>query len=532
MTDTPYATFLHGLSSGTIPDYTYGIEGGVSPVSKKYAGTGIYNVKDYGATGDGSTDDTTAILAAITACATASAGILGASPGGTVFFPAGVYVVSASLENTVSGFVRLLGAGKHRSQIVGSVNGFMVNSKLDDGNNWSAVANTSGYITGVEHLYIKNTHDLNANLVGALRFSSAYAGGYVAHCLLEGAVGCDAASNNFCTNFVDVDFTTKYGEVTAGTVGCYASQVSFHGCSFTALDEGIRAFSLGMAVVGCRFEQNATGMILGQNPAGGGRTTSAALIAANSGEKNGVGIYCYDVSESLIAGNTFAGVLGPAYNIVPTTGMVYSGGTVTVTTVSTLASHGWASGTRPIQIDSAFPVGFNTSGFVTGTWTGANTFTYSSADPGAPYISFGTWSLKCESALKVKSLQYSQITGFNAGTNPSEVAAVDLYADGAGTGRGNILAGISAGGDWKAPPTLQKSSYTMMGCDTATNFGMGFASLPGQAGVGEPTALEGMRYYITDANTATLGANVTAGGAPSTHGWVGYNGTDWTLQSK
>lgn len=45
-------------------------------------GTAFYNVKDYGAVGNNSTDDTTAIQAAITA----------AGNGGTVFFPAGNYV--------------------------------------------------------------------------------------------------------------------------------------------------------------------------------------------------------------------------------------------------------------------------------------------------------------------------------------------------------------------------------------------------------------------------------------------------------
>jgi hypothetical protein len=48
---------------------------------------GVFNVKDilYGATGDGATDDTTAIAAAITAAAI---------NGGAVYFPAGTYIVS------------------------------------------------------------------------------------------------------------------------------------------------------------------------------------------------------------------------------------------------------------------------------------------------------------------------------------------------------------------------------------------------------------------------------------------------------
>lgn len=42
---------------------------------------------------------------------------------------------------------------------------------------------------------------------------------------------------------------------------------------------------------------------------------------------------------------------------------------------------------------------------------------------------------------------------------------------------------------------------------------------------------KGEQYFITDANTSTLGANVTAGGG-STNGMVIWNGTNWTLMSK
>lgn len=49
----------------------------------------VFNVRDYGAVGDGVTDDTAAIQAAIAACNTAG--------GGTVFFPRGTYEVSTGL---------------------------------------------------------------------------------------------------------------------------------------------------------------------------------------------------------------------------------------------------------------------------------------------------------------------------------------------------------------------------------------------------------------------------------------------------
>ena len=50
----------------------------------------FYNVHDYGATGDGRTDDTAAITEAITA-----AGPTSAPTGNTVYFPAGKYLVTS-----------------------------------------------------------------------------------------------------------------------------------------------------------------------------------------------------------------------------------------------------------------------------------------------------------------------------------------------------------------------------------------------------------------------------------------------------
>jgi hypothetical protein len=53
---------------------------------------GQFNVKSYGAKVDGSTDDTSAVQAAITACANAG--------GGEVYFPPGICVIGGAMQNT------------------------------------------------------------------------------------------------------------------------------------------------------------------------------------------------------------------------------------------------------------------------------------------------------------------------------------------------------------------------------------------------------------------------------------------------
>lgn len=66
-----------------------------------------FNVKDYGATGDNSTDDTSAIQAAIDAAELV---------GGTVFFPQGEYVTSSKL--TIDGAISVVGNSKNNNCVI------------------------------------------------------------------------------------------------------------------------------------------------------------------------------------------------------------------------------------------------------------------------------------------------------------------------------------------------------------------------------------------------------------------------------
>lgn len=60
----------------------------------------VYNVKDYGATGNGTTDDTSAIQSALNAIP---------SQGGVVYFPQGTYIITDTL--TIKSYTTVLGAG-------------------------------------------------------------------------------------------------------------------------------------------------------------------------------------------------------------------------------------------------------------------------------------------------------------------------------------------------------------------------------------------------------------------------------------
>lgn len=92
--NSPGRNVLDITSDGTESALTNGSSLPVMTVNG-YPATGPFSVKAYGAKGDGTTDDTTACQAAITAAINAG--------GGTVFFPVGTYLLSAALTVTASG---------------------------------------------------------------------------------------------------------------------------------------------------------------------------------------------------------------------------------------------------------------------------------------------------------------------------------------------------------------------------------------------------------------------------------------------
>lgn len=91
----------------------------------------------------------------------------------------------------------------------------------------------------------------------------------------------------------------------------------------------------------------------------------------------------------------------------------------------------------------------------------------------------------------------------------------------------SLLIGGAMGSAWVFPNVAHcAAGYTIeSSCNAAPSWT--FSNLPLTSDL-----LEGDKFYIVDANQATLGGVVTAGGSPNTHGWVVWNGTALTLMSK
>lgn len=192
-----------------------------------------YNVKAYGATGNGSTDDTAAIASAISAATAAT--------GGTIFFPVGTYLISSSL-NVGGGFpggLQILGAGWESEILLkGTANCYM----FDTGNGTGPT-----YTPGLKIADIY----LNCNGFHQTASSGALYGRGMVFGVLD---------------HVWVDQPYEYGvHFYQDGLGDYGHHNRVYGCLFT---NGYTSASYGLGlkfeqadentVMGCTFQDNGT----------------------------------------------------------------------------------------------------------------------------------------------------------------------------------------------------------------------------------------------------------------------------------
>lgn len=179
--------------------------------------TSFFNVRDYGATGDGVTDDKVAVNAAITAAVTAG--------GGTVYFPKGVYLTKSGSFLCQSS-VNLLGANKAVSILRAGVSQPHVL-------NAEALSPTDIFISGLTlDGNLKATTDCFVIGLNAARL-------LVTDCIFKNSLGHGiningTASGPLDLRIIDNDFIAPIGGV---AIGCGIR------CNYTARITGRHRFS-------------------------------------------------------------------------------------------------------------------------------------------------------------------------------------------------------------------------------------------------------------------------------------------------
>ena len=312
-----YAAGVLGASGAIGPSGATGPTGPVSTVSGPVGATGatgpagsgggglVFNVKDYGAVGNNSNDDTSAIQAAIAAANVA---------GGIVFFPAGIYKISSALNCSVSG-VSLQGVSQ--SNVAGH------GSMISQTSLTSKIINITADFVDIDKLFFSYTSD-------------ASAGGI--------AIYCGGNSCTFTNFIVDHAYIGLKVDI---KVSVFASQFQMTNCVYSGLDvEGsttdynglayviftdfiISAFNNGFSGGGIRLYGKVEGsqFVNGQTLAGqiglymGATNQSVGLIPAYNQLTNVV------IDSATGAGSTANAYIAVAYETT-FTGCWFSGGRV------------------------------------------------------------------------------------------------------------------------------------------------------------------------------------------------------------
>jgi hypothetical protein len=475
---------------------------------------GAFNVRDYGAVGDGTTDDTAAINACFTAAWANSIATGGISTGAIVFFPAGAYRVTSTISAaTATGSLTIVGSGMYNTALTGNINGFILD-KPD---------NTGAVIQSIRDIQIVNQNTTLGS--GALRFGFVSSAN-LENILVQGMIGLDAGADQFQSRYANIIASANFENQIPGSIGIVACDATFVGCNVLGYDTGYlvggmtsgsNAGAPGTNFIGCRAEVCAKGWNLGKNLLGNLSGAGVTMIGCQS-ERCYETIVVSSVAPLSIIGGSFTGSVAPAHYFHLDVGgsLTWSGGIATLTipaAMPSLTDHGWTASNRDVIIEGATPSGYNTwPNHVTATRRSSRTFTYPLvSNPGGPNTNtWADWSFRCQSGIKMLSASYGLISGVALGFGDLEIAGLDFSSF-----DGGLITIQGMHSSISLPPSPRKAGVKFENCGMVQN--MVFADLPGQPGVWLNAvvggAIEGMTYDITDCNTATFLATAAGGGS-------------------
>ncbi len=273
---------------------------GVGPTSRglgaRFADL-VKNVKDFGAIGDGSNDDTSAIQAAIDYTSSP----FSSGSRGIIFFPPGTYKVTSSLTfndaaGPVSPSIVFRGCGDV-SRISGTFNDFLLKR---DGSGTNQL--TSG-IRVLDGIRFDNGHATG----GCVKWN-ANIGSTITNCNFNANRCVDAS---FCqsTTIQACNFSSA-GNTTGGYGVAVGENGTISNCDFTGLAKGVMFAGVGITIIGNRFEVNSTGISCGDTITGA-TSASGFSIIGGSFESNSTAIdFPGGCSNFLVGGFQIIGFVG------------------------------------------------------------------------------------------------------------------------------------------------------------------------------------------------------------------------------
>jgi hypothetical protein len=505
----------------------------------------VTNVKDWGATGNGRTNDGPAIQATIDKAIAAG--------GGTVYFPPGDYLTSSPIHTWRGGAtaLRLIGAGRggggrNASGIRYTGVGYTITHDPRDGNGNTILSNSLFHLEG-----LGITNGREAADAGAVLLAQYDNGVTIRGCSLVGFKCVDMAGTGeagaFGGSMHDCTLTCPGVNNTAdnlvpgakaSSVGVYLGEGIMTNCRVNLFDIGIGMSQNGSCVIGCSGESNNMLVVVGVNRLGA-TTCLGYTIQCLQTERNYVAIDILNGGGGLVAGNFTSGGIGPAEN-ASVTNMTWANGVVTVTTP---VPHHIAVGRRIIF--EGHSAGWGNDVVVTAT-PSPTTFTYALAtQPPSRWPGGSQWNYKCAVPLRLRSCS-ATFTG-NIWQHNAEFGSADfdhsldhppLIGGGAGAIRTTTFLGESfpAGIIYPepgSPSNAARAGLHFVHCTGVAPF-MRFADLPGHVNFGQPVfefgPFEDQQYTIIDGQKSgggTAGWNDIVTGGGTGHYVVRYDGANW-----
>lgn len=287
----------------------------------------VFNVKDFGASGDGVADDTSEITAAIAAATT--------SGGGTIFFPPGVYMTTGIAVNSASDFT-FLGSGPASTlKLVGGGTANVV--QLNSCVNFSIVdltfdCNRANTILGTDEDLQCGVHlvSCTAFLLRGLRLLDSHMSGIRLGLFPHGTGGCtDGAITNCYVNLgIDADQGIGvWNSQRISVTNCVVQRCGWGGIVLTRSDyctvSGNTSYDNtytiagggghGVALEGARWStvtgnvchgNEYYGIHLEVDPQTGARYVEGCIVAGNACYGNDRGIFLGKAHSNTLTGNT------------------------------------------------------------------------------------------------------------------------------------------------------------------------------------------------------------------------------------
>ena len=483
----------------------------------------IYNVKDFGAVGNASTDDTVAIQAAITAALNLQA-TSGLTNGATVFFPAGEYITTGPLYATNPGYeasITLAGEGPTASTIKGSFTGYTIN-KPDDG--------------GVTFKVIRDLYILNQSTSlgsGAIRMDRA-SNCSIERCQIQGVNGVHLGGTDSAVQTLTSISNASPAVFTMTSHGVRVGQsilLATSGTLPSPLNTSNNYYVIAAGWTTSTFQVSTT-------PGGAalGTTTNGSGTHTFTPQNN---VFCIKIDTCVISSSQASGTAGSYGALVgqvefyntsiigwdvgiahSNVGLVIHGSRLeTNNTGILLGDNIQYTASQPSHSTSIIANSFERDNVAlnalncSAVSVEGNSFTGDVNVSGAGTVVTG---------ISVGTVTAAKFSGNTIGMKVSN-ACVDLSGSNCvNVSFDSINTTVNSGGtgvQWKLPGATFRAGVTYINCDNPSPT-FAFTDLPGQAGVQPGTPVQGMQFNISDgaagncADSActALGTNVTGGG--------------------